>query len=98
MPASEVPDPQALRLQSWVNDEPRQDSATSDMIFDVAYLVWHLSQHMLLCPGDIINTGTPEGVGLSGRFPYLGAGDTMRLEISGLGAQHQRVVAARGHD
>jgi 2,4-diketo-3-deoxy-L-fuconate hydrolase len=96
VPTADVPDPQALRLQSWVNEEPRQDSSTSDMIFDVAYLVWHLSQHMLLCPGDIINTGTPEGVGLSGRFPYLGPGDTMRLEVTGLGSQQQRLVAARG--
>src|SRR5690606_14473375 len=59
--ADEVPDPQSLRLRSWVNGEARQDSSTKDMIFDVAYLVWHLSQYTVLDPGDLINTGTPEG-------------------------------------
>jgi 2-keto-4-pentenoate hydratase/2-oxohepta-3-ene-1,7-dioic acid hydratase in catechol pathway len=83
----EVGDPGALRLRSWVNGEPRQDSTTADMIFDVAYLVWHLSQFTVLEPGDLINTGTPEGVGLSGRFPYLRAGDVVDIEIDGLGRQ-----------
>ena len=48
----------------------------------------------LLEPGDVVNTGTPEGVALSGRFPYLSPGDLVRLEIEGLGSQHQRMVAA----
>ncbi|WP_425271480.1 fumarylacetoacetate hydrolase family protein [Micromonospora inaquosa] len=85
--ADELGDPQALRLRSWVNGEPRQDSSTKDMIFDVAYLVWHLSQYTVLDPGDVINTGTPQGVALSGRFPYLAAGDVMEVEIDGLGRQ-----------
>ncbi|MDT0341831.1 fumarylacetoacetate hydrolase family protein [Streptomyces litchfieldiae] len=85
--ADEVGDPQALRLRSWVNGEPRQDSSTADMIFGVAELVHHLSQYLVLEPGDIINTGTPQGVALSGRFPYLKAGDVVELEISGLGRQ-----------
>ncbi|TDC82547.1 FAA hydrolase family protein [Micromonospora sp. KC606] len=84
----EVADPQALRLRSWVNGEPRQDSTTADMIFDVAYLVWHLSQYTVLDPGDLVNTGTPPGVALSGRFPYLRPGDVMEIEIDGLGRQH----------
>jgi 2-keto-4-pentenoate hydratase/2-oxohepta-3-ene-1,7-dioic acid hydratase in catechol pathway len=57
------------------------------MIFDVSYLVWHLSQYTVLEPGDVINTGTPQGVALSGRFPYLVAGDVMEVEIDGLGRQ-----------
>ncbi|MFF8916530.1 fumarylacetoacetate hydrolase family protein [Streptomyces sp. NPDC015032] len=85
--ADEVGDPQRLRLRSYVNGEPRQDSSTADMIFSVAHLVHHLSQYLVLEPGDIINTGTPQGVALSGRFPYLGPDDVMEVEISGLGRQ-----------
>jgi 2,4-diketo-3-deoxy-L-fuconate hydrolase len=91
----EVPDPQALALRSFVNGEPRQDSTTADMIFSVAYLIWHLSQYLVLDPGDIINTGTPQGVALSGRFPYLAAGDRVQVEIDGLGTQRQTVVPAK---
>jgi len=89
VPAVDVPDPQALRLRSWVNDEPRQDSTTADMIFSVATLIHDLSQFLVLEPGDVVNTGTPEGVALSGRFPYLRAGDRMDIEIEGLGRQCQ---------
>ncbi|MCX4472993.1 fumarylacetoacetate hydrolase family protein [Micromonospora sp. NBC_01655] len=85
--ADEVADPQALRLRSWVNGQPRQDSGTADMIFEVAYLIWHLSQFTVLEPGDVLNTGTPQGVALSGRFPYLSAGDVVEVEIGGLGRQ-----------
>ncbi|BCJ31339.1 fumarylacetoacetate hydrolase family protein [Actinocatenispora sera] len=92
--ADEVGDPQQLGLRSYVNDEPRQDSSTADMIFTVGYLVWHLSQYLVLEPGDLINTGTPQGVALSGRFPYLAAGDTMRLSIDGLGEQRQLLINA----
>jgi 2-keto-4-pentenoate hydratase/2-oxohepta-3-ene-1,7-dioic acid hydratase in catechol pathway len=74
-------------LRSRVNGEPRQDSTSADMIFDVAYLIWHLSQYTVLEPGDLINTGTPQGVALSGRFEYLRAGDLMEVEIDGLGRQ-----------
>jgi 2,4-diketo-3-deoxy-L-fuconate hydrolase len=97
VPADEV-DPQALRIWSTVNGDPRQDSSTADMVFSVAYLVWHLSQFTVLEPGDLLNTGTPEGVAMSGRFPYLAAGDTIRLGIDGLGAQEQNVVAWRPGD
>jgi 2-keto-4-pentenoate hydratase/2-oxohepta-3-ene-1,7-dioic acid hydratase in catechol pathway len=92
VPADELADPQHLGLRSWVNDEARQASTTADMVFSVAELIWHLSQYLVLEPGDLINTGTPEGVALSGRFPYLRAGDTMTLEIDGLGRQVQRLV------
>ena len=91
----EVVDPQKLSLRSWVNGEPRQDSNTSDMIFTVTVLIQHLSQFMVLSPGDVINTGTPQGVALSGRFPYLRAGDVMELEIDGLGRQRQELTTAR---
>lgn len=85
--ADEVGDPQDLALRSWVNGEPRQDSSTKDMIFGVAHLVWYLSQFTVLDPGDLLNTGTPQGVALSGRFPYLRAGDVVELEVAGLGRQ-----------
>ncbi|GGO67149.1 hypothetical protein GCM10010910_28270 [Microbacterium nanhaiense] len=57
------------------------------MIFDVDHIVWHLSQFFELEPGDLILTGTPEGVALSGRFPHLAAGDVVEIEIDGLGRQ-----------
>ena len=83
-----------LRLRSWVNGEPRQDSSTADLIFNVDYIVWHLSQFLTLEPGDLVLTGTPEGVALSGRFPYLSAGDVVEVEIDGLGRQRQEFVQA----
>ena len=82
-----------LRLRSWVNGEIRQDSSTADMIFDVENIVWNLSQYMALEPGDLICTGTPEGVALSGRFPYLKAGDVVEIEIEGLGRQRHEFIA-----
>lgn len=84
-----------LQLRSWINGEPRQDSNTSDMIFDVYTIVHHLSQYMALEPGDLIITGTPEGVALSGRFPYLRAGDVAEMDITGLGRQRHEFVPAR---
>lgn len=83
-----------LGLRSWVNGEPRQDSTTADMIFGVDFLIWHLSQYLTLEPGDLVLTGTPQGVALSGRFPYLSAGDTVSIEIDGLGNQEQVFVPA----
>ena len=93
VPTEDLGDLQNLGLRSFVNDEPRQDSTTADMIFTVAEIVRDLSHYLVLEPGDVINTGTPEGVALSGRFPYLSPGDVVRLEIDGLGAQRQRTVA-----
>jgi 2,4-didehydro-3-deoxy-L-rhamnonate hydrolase len=87
-------DHRALRLRSWVNGEPRQDSTTADMIFDVEFLVWHLSQYLALEPGDLVLTGTPQGVALSGRFPYLRTGDVVELEIEGLGRQRHEMVSS----
>lgn len=95
VPADEI-DGQDLRLWSSVNGEPRQDSRTADMIFGITEIVHHLSQYLVLEAGDLINTGTPQGVALSGRFPYLKSGDVMEIGIEGLGVQRQRLVAAPG--
>ncbi|MEU4452742.1 fumarylacetoacetate hydrolase family protein [Nocardioides sp. NPDC023903] len=84
---------QKLGMRSFVNGEPRQDSVTADQIFDVATVIHHLSQFMVLDPGDLIMTGTPEGVALSGRFPYIQPGDVVEIEIDGLGRQRQEYVA-----
>ncbi len=91
-PADEL-DPGNLRLRSWVNGEPRQDSSTADLIFSVPELIVDLSRFMNLMPGDVIATGTPEGVALSGNYPYLKAGDVVEMEIEGLGRQRQECVA-----
>ncbi len=89
--ADELVDPQVLRMWTTVNGEPRQDSSTADMIFDVATIVWQLSQVMVLEPGDLVNTGTPQGVALSGRFAYLAEGDVIKMGIDQLGTQRQTV-------
>jgi 2,4-didehydro-3-deoxy-L-rhamnonate hydrolase len=83
-----------LPLRSWVNGEPRQDSSTAQLIFDAPTLVHHCSQYMRLEPGDVILTGTPEGVALSGRFPYLQPGDVVEVEVEGLGRQRQELFRA----
>ncbi|MDQ0675572.1 2,4-diketo-3-deoxy-L-fuconate hydrolase [Pseudarthrobacter siccitolerans] len=95
VPAEEI-DGGNLALRSWVNGEPRQDSSTSGLIFDAATLVHHCSQYMRLEPGDVIITGTPEGVALSGRFPYLQPGDVVEVEVEGLGRQRQELYRASG--
>lgn len=95
VPTKIVGDGSGLRLGSFVNGEQRQNSSTSDLIFNVSQLVYELSQFMVLEPGDLINTGTPEGVALSGRFPYLVAGDVVECGIEGLGIQSQRIVQGR---
>lgn len=95
VPAEHVDDPQQLGLRLWVNGESRQDGSTANMLFSVAHVIWYLSQFMVLHPGDVINTGTPAGValGLPGT-PYLREGDTVELEIDGLGRASQRMVQA----
>ena len=95
--ADELTDPQQLRLSTHVNGEVRQDSSTADMAIAVASVIWQLSHVTVLEPGDLINTGTPQGVAVSGRFPYLQSGDTIEMEIENLGRQRQRVrQATRG--
>ena len=87
-------DPSDVRLWSTVDGEKRQDSKTSDMIFGIDHCVWYISQFMELKAGDIINTGTPEGVGM-GHKPekYLKPGQVVETGIDGLGAIKSNVVA-----
>lgn len=93
--ADEIADPQALRITCDVSGERLQDSSTSDMIFPVAEIVSFISQAVTLHPGDLICTGTPSGVGMA-RTPrrWLRAGDTVRVEIEGIGALENPVVAS----
>jgi acylpyruvate hydrolase len=82
----EVPDAAGLRIASWVNGEPRQDATTADLIFGPQALVDFISEAVTLEPGDIILTGTPQGVGEAMDPPrYLQAGDVVRIEVEGLG-------------
>jgi 2-keto-4-pentenoate hydratase/2-oxohepta-3-ene-1,7-dioic acid hydratase in catechol pathway len=83
-PASAIPDPQALAMKLWVNDELMQDSRTSKMIFSTAEQIAQLSMRVTLSPGDLVLTGTPAGVGMA-RRRFLKAGDTVRLWIEGIG-------------
>ena len=91
----EVPDPQNLGMRLWVNGVQRQDGNTSNMIFGVDYLVWYISQFMVLYPGDVINSGTPAGVAMGMTdTPYLRDGDVVEVEIDGLGRQRQAFIQA----
>lgn len=94
--ADEIQDPQNLGLRLWVNGEQRQQGSTAEQIFPVLEVVRHLSQFMVLRPGDVINTGTPAGVanGQPEPKPFLRAGDVVELEVDGLGRQRQRFSAA----
>ena len=91
----EVPEPQALDLWLEVDGERMQTGNTRTMIFDVSHLVSYISRFMSLRTGDVIATGTPPGVGMGHKPPrYLKVEQTVRLGISGLGIQTQRMVAA----
>ena len=91
----EIADVQALKIEGRLNGEVMQSSNTGKMIFPVAYLVSYLSQGMTLEPGDVIATGTPEGVGVFRDPPVLlKAGDVYEVEIEGLGTLCNRVVVA----
>ena len=90
----DVPDPQRLRLWLDVNGERMQDSSTADMIFSCAEIVSYVSGFMTLLPGDVICTGTPQGVGI-GRGRFLQIGDKVALGVEGLGEQQQAVIATR---
>jgi 2-keto-4-pentenoate hydratase/2-oxohepta-3-ene-1,7-dioic acid hydratase in catechol pathway len=84
--ADEVPDPGNLALRTWVNDELRQESNTSNLVFGCAALVEFISQTCTLRPGDLILTGTPGGVGQAQDPPrFLHSGDRVRIAIDGLG-------------
>lgn len=92
----EIENVRDLRMTLDVNGIRRQDGSTATMVFDPYVVVHHLSQFMVLEPGDLINTGTPPGVGM-GQDPqvWLAPGDVMALGIDGLGEQRSTVVAAR---
>jgi 2-keto-4-pentenoate hydratase/2-oxohepta-3-ene-1,7-dioic acid hydratase in catechol pathway len=91
----EVPDVLDLRMWLDVNGVRRQDGSTATMLFSPAYIVWYLSQFMVLEPGDLIDTGTPPGVGMGFTPPvFLQPGDVMELGIDRLGTQCQTVLPA----
>jgi ureidoglycolate lyase/2,4-diketo-3-deoxy-L-fuconate hydrolase len=91
----EVPDPHSLDVWLEVDDERVQTGNTRSMIFDIPKLVSYISQFMSLRTGDVIATGTPSGVGIGQKPPrFLRAGQTVRVGISGLGIQAQRMVSA----
>ncbi|MBA3428773.1 MAG: fumarylacetoacetate hydrolase family protein [Actinobacteria bacterium] len=95
VPAAEVPDPQRLGIRCRVNGELLQDSSTAQMVFSVAEIVAFVSTWLTLEPGDLIATGTPAGVGFTREPPvYLRPGDEVTVEIDGLGALVNPVVAA----
>ena len=89
-------DPSDVRLWSTVDGEKRQDSRTSDMVFGIDHCVWYISQFMELKAGDIINTGTPAGVGM-GHKPekYLKPGQVVETGIDGIGTIKSNVVASK---
>ncbi len=90
----EIPDPHNLRLWLKVNGEMRQDSFTSDLIFNIPTVISYISHFMSLLPGDLITTGTPSGVGLGMKPPtFLKPGDVVELGVEGLGTSRQKLVA-----
>ncbi|RLT42748.1 MAG: FAA hydrolase family protein [Chloroflexi bacterium] len=84
--ADEVPNPQKLRIRCWVNGQQRQDSNTADMIFSIAHIISYASQYFTLEPGDVISTGTPEGVifGMQQK-QWLRPGDSVAVEVGDFG-------------
>jgi 2-keto-4-pentenoate hydratase/2-oxohepta-3-ene-1,7-dioic acid hydratase in catechol pathway len=91
----EIPDPQNLEMWLEVDGHRYQSGSTKTMVFGVAYLISYLSRFMSLQPGDVISTGTPPGVGFGQKPPvYLQPGNRIRLGISGLGEQNQKVAAS----
>jgi len=95
VPASEIPDPQALAITMDLNGVRMQDSTTANMIFGVRQLISFISQRITLEPGDVISTGTPDGVGAFRPEPvFLKPGDVMTVTIDGIGKLTNTVVAA----
>lgn len=92
--ADEIPDVQNLAIRTVINGEVLQQGRTSQMIFSVAHLIADMSQVLTLEPGDVIATGTPSGVGMARKPPrWLRNGDVVRVEIEGIGALENPVVA-----
>jgi 2-keto-4-pentenoate hydratase/2-oxohepta-3-ene-1,7-dioic acid hydratase in catechol pathway len=92
--ADEVQDPQKLAIRTWLNSELRQNSNTDDMIFPVSEIISYISRHFTLEPGDVIITGTPEGVILGmAEKRWMVPGDVVEVEVEGLGKLRNRMVA-----
>jgi 2-keto-4-pentenoate hydratase/2-oxohepta-3-ene-1,7-dioic acid hydratase in catechol pathway len=93
--ADEIPDPANLRMITRVNGEVMQDAVTADLVLDIPHLIAEMSQYYLFRPGDILSTGTPAGVGFS-RNPqvFLHPGDTVSVEVTGLGTLENKVRAS----
>lgn len=93
--AESIPDPQTLAIRTRVNGVPLQDGTTSQMIFSVAELIAYISTYITLEPGDVVATGTPEGVGFA-RVPpiFLGDGDLVEVEVEGIGVLRNPVAVA----
>jgi 2-keto-4-pentenoate hydratase/2-oxohepta-3-ene-1,7-dioic acid hydratase in catechol pathway len=91
--ADEIPDPHALKIELTVNGEVKQSSTTGSMIFDIPTLIEFISTFTTLEPGDVVATGTPSGVGNFREPPeFLVAGDTVRIELEGVGVQENPVI------
>ena len=98
--ADEIKDPNNLNIKTYVNGEERQNSSTSDMIFHCDEIISFVSKHMTLNPGDIILTGTPEGVIMGyeeDKRQWLTAGDEIVIEIENLGELRNELVAESSH-
>lgn len=92
--ADEIADPHRLSLKTWVDDELRQNANTGEMLFNCYEIIAYLSQAMTLEPGDVISTGTPAGVGVKMKpRGYLKPGQTVRIEIEGIGTLSNPVIA-----
>ena len=86
-------DGNAVQVQCWVNGDLRQDANTANLIFGIPTLIQTISRGITLLPGDLIASGTPAGVGMGMKPPqYLKAGDTVRIEIEGIGVLENRMV------
>jgi len=91
--ADEIADPTRLKLRTWVNGELRQDASVSDLIFDIPTLIETISRGITLMPGDVIATGTPEGVGIGFKPPkYLQSGDRVNITIEPIGTLSNAVA------
>ena len=87
---------ESLKLQCWVNDELRQETLTNDLIFDIPYLISYISEFITLNTGDVIFTGTPEGVGAT-QGKFLKDGDILKTTIEGIGSLENKCVKIDNH-
>ena len=87
---------ESLKLQCWVNDELRQETLTNDLIFDIPYLISYISEFITLNTGDVILTGTPEGVGAT-QGKFLKDGDILKTSIEGIGTLENKCVKINNH-